>query len=213
MIFRPELIQRILDGDKTVTRRRLTHTGGRRIAYRVGKTYAIQPGRGKKHVGHILVRHMDEQPLGMVTPREAKREGFESVAEFDGYWKMLHGEYNPDEIVARIQFELTQPCAECWDADRDYDLARTDRCNLEQLTRCLKPKGRTIALVGKRRIDRWAKACRGSLCAAYYQAIPIRTRTTGGVDLNARHCSHEWCDAILDVMDRVAHGSYEPSVN
>lgn len=106
MIFAPSLAQRILDGQKTVTRRRLTHRGGREIRYKVGGVYAIQPGRGKRHIGHLRVLDVFAEPLTWVDESEASLEGFESSETFKRYWAVLHGKYDPGEIVARISFEL-----------------------------------------------------------------------------------------------------------
>lgn len=113
MIFAPVLAQRILDGKKTVTRRRLTHRGGRELRYKVGGVYAIQPGRGKRHIGHIRVTQVSAEPLGMLDDHgegwnagEVLAEGFASLEAFQRYWAVLHGEYDPEELVARISFEV-----------------------------------------------------------------------------------------------------------
>lgn len=106
MIFAPSLAQRILEGNKTVTRRRLTHRGGRELRYKAGGVYAIQPGRGKRHIGHLRVLDVIAEPLAWVDEREARMEGFESPEAFQRYWAVLHGEYDPEELVARISFEV-----------------------------------------------------------------------------------------------------------
>ena len=45
MIFSPMLARKVVTGKKTVTRRRLTHRGGRPIRYKPNHPYAVQPGR------------------------------------------------------------------------------------------------------------------------------------------------------------------------
>ena len=106
MIFGPELIGKVLDGSKTVTRRRSSR-------YQVGKVYSVQPGRGRKHVGHIRVLVASEECLGGVSYRSAQAEGFESPAAFSEYWAALHGSWNPAEFVTRIIFTLAPFCPSC----------------------------------------------------------------------------------------------------
>lgn len=106
MIFGPELIGKVLDGRKTVTRRRSSH-------YRVGKVYAVQPGRGKRHVGHIEVESVDIERLMPLTEGEARLEGFANRADFICYWQQLHHYWNPREMVTRIAFRLAPSCADC----------------------------------------------------------------------------------------------------
>ena len=107
MIFGPELIGKVLDGSKTVTRRRSSRC-------QVGKVYAVQPGRGKRHVGHIEIESVQKQSLSLVTyPGEAHREGFRSRGDFVNYWEKLHGSIQYREQVTRIAFRLAPACAEC----------------------------------------------------------------------------------------------------
>jgi hypothetical protein len=107
MIFGPELIGKVLSGEKTVTRRRSSR-------YQVGKVYAVQPGRGKRHVGHIRVFGVNEEPLLTVTRSgEPRKEGFQSYAHFFGYWRELHGDVDYQEIVTRIAFRLAPSCENC----------------------------------------------------------------------------------------------------
>jgi hypothetical protein len=107
MIFGKELIEKVLSGEKIVTRRRSSR-------YQVGKVYAIQPGRGKKHVGHIEILSVQEQRLSMVMrPGEVRREGFRRYGDFVNYWEKLHGPIQYHETVARIEFRLARSCKEC----------------------------------------------------------------------------------------------------
>ena len=114
MIFGADLVGKVLDGSKTVTRRRLTHRDGRDIHYQVGHVYAVQPGRGKPHVGHIRVTGVSIQPLSMVGNGDFRAEGFNNVADFALYWEHLHGGTGSwDEPVAVIRFELADRCPNC----------------------------------------------------------------------------------------------------
>ena len=105
MIFRTELAQRILEGRKRVTRRAADGP----CRYTVGKTYAIQPGRGKHAVGRIEVVSVRREELGYPTGSEALLEGFDTIAAFGRAWSELHGgTYDPKMIVDRIEFKLVK---------------------------------------------------------------------------------------------------------
>lgn len=106
MIFGPELLPKVLSGEKTVTRRRTSHC-------KVGQVYAVQPGRGKRHVAHIRVLGVSQERVGVVYAGDIAREGFSGKRKFREYWVALHGGWNPDEIVTRIEFELAPSCPRC----------------------------------------------------------------------------------------------------
>jgi hypothetical protein len=98
--------QQVMDGSKTETSRLLKlddsfqvdETGhvikvwrDSRILWEVGKTYAVQPGRGKAAVGRIkllAIRHdPDRRDIGYIG---AAKEGFDSPAEFLQTWTGMH---------------------------------------------------------------------------------------------------------------------------
>ena len=120
MIFAPDLCEKILAGEKTVTRRRVKYDDqGRALPcrYKVGKVYAIQPGRGKKAVGRMrvtLVSPYPGEPLGRLSDLQAALEGFQFIlgdgdpVAFEDYWRRLYGSYNPRTMVWRIEFELVE---------------------------------------------------------------------------------------------------------
>lgn len=114
MIFQ-KTWQQVLDGTKTQTRRPVKrpewgitsfHEGmayaeegvgeiievwGRR-GYRkwaVGRTYAVQPGRGKKAVGRIRITKIRRERLRDITEDDAQAEGMQRYQERDylGYYK------------------------------------------------------------------------------------------------------------------------------
>lgn len=114
MLFKPELIEKIMAGEKTETRRVVkpneVHVGimpgarfsrsisqtitledGRivpqRIKWQVGRDYAICPGRGKKGVGRIEVLGLGEnQDVRLIGDGAAKAEGFDGVNAFLSIW-------------------------------------------------------------------------------------------------------------------------------
>ena len=113
MIFGKDLIEEVLWGRKSVTRRRNVHRDGRPIRYRVGGVYSVQPGRGQSHWGHLKVTSVTSLPLGAMTLEEAQLEGFETISAFMEYWMALHGGWDRYEIVVRIAFEIQPRCEVC----------------------------------------------------------------------------------------------------
>jgi hypothetical protein len=112
MIFQPDLAAKVLDGSKTVTRRK----PGK---YRAGCSYSVQvpitdgPGKGRggkqlARIGGVLDVSLPE-PVGRVDRDEARLEGFDSVADFVAYWRSLYGEWDPMRLVERIEFVLIHP--------------------------------------------------------------------------------------------------------
>lgn len=111
MNFQPELAQAVLEGRKTVTRR-LVSTNPRSpwsreaCALKVGKTYAVCPGRGKHAVCRVEIRDVRRQPLGHLNRYEAQAEGFENADEFEDAWRAINGGYDPSALVWRVAFRL-----------------------------------------------------------------------------------------------------------
>jgi|SRR5450759_1628740 len=118
MIFSPALCDLILVGKKRVTRRpvkwRETPADVEIIPcrYKVNKTYAVQPGRGKSGVGRVRIVSTELQSLGYLSGPEAALEGFQMwdgrgvPNAFENRWRELYGGYNPMRSVWRIEFEL-----------------------------------------------------------------------------------------------------------
>ena len=130
MIFKQELADLILSGDKTVTRRpvKFRHDGWDQprydcpipCRYEVGKTYAIQPGRGERAIGRIRILDVRAERLSDIDNVDAANEGFASLDRFAEsrtsmrddfltYWSELYGDdYDEDALVWRIEFELVE---------------------------------------------------------------------------------------------------------
>lgn len=118
MIFRPVLVDRILKGHKTLTRRPLkpyvkpaspwivTKGGQRRRrpiketveidgvvylkSYKTGNVIPIQKGRGKPAVTHVQVTDLRVERVGAITLRDARAEGFRTTDDFKVYWTRLY---------------------------------------------------------------------------------------------------------------------------
>jgi hypothetical protein len=117
VIFRPALAQLVVEGRKTVTRRRVKFLDGperpwlaAECRYKVGRTYAVQPGRGKKAIGRIRILNVwRESSFGAVRVEWGglRREGFQSYSAFEAYLRRLYGGV-PSGPVDRIEFELVE---------------------------------------------------------------------------------------------------------
>src|SRR5258708_15396845 len=58
-----------------------------RIVYEVGKSYAVQPNRGKKAIARIVVTGIRLQQVRMIGECDALAEGFASRQEFFATWQ------------------------------------------------------------------------------------------------------------------------------
>lgn len=103
MIFRPELAKAILQRKKTQTRRLAT---AKTCRYRAGKSYAVQPGRGKTAVCRITITDVRLEALGEITLKDARKEGFVTTDEFRDYWASLYGRFDPDLMVWVLSFQF-----------------------------------------------------------------------------------------------------------
>lgn len=108
--FKPVLMEKVLSGEKTVTRRAWPTN------YKPGQVVSIVPGMGRVACGKVRIVSVN-QSGGKVTNDEARREGFDSPEDFYAYWLMLHGKPSqPGDWFARIEFELveaTRTICEC----------------------------------------------------------------------------------------------------
>lgn len=124
MIFHQPMIDKILAGTKTVTRRPVKYDDGKPLPcrYKVGGgpggTYALQGppekgsgARSKTIPGYRLrVVSVGTYRLGNIQNVGAEREGFTDRLAFLRYWAKLYGLLWPDEgqRAWRIEFELVE---------------------------------------------------------------------------------------------------------
>ena len=120
MLFKRELFNKILDGEKTATRRPLKKKGVQH--YEVGRIYGIRNGY-TKYKAWILINRKYRQKLGGMTEEDAHREGFRSLQEFQKKWVQLYGSWNPEQVVAVYEFELS-PNADSTSKDRHAQQAK-----------------------------------------------------------------------------------------
>jgi hypothetical protein len=99
-----------MSGEKTVTRRiasanpRSTWSAAG-CKLRVGRDYAVCPGRGRKAIGRARVLGLTLIPLGRLTPDEARREGFDTVTAFEHAFTEINGGYDPHALVWRVELQ------------------------------------------------------------------------------------------------------------
>jgi hypothetical protein len=128
MLFKPYLAEAILQGKKTQTRRLPSNTGSvlfqghiiavyqnHRLRWRVRKTYAIQPGRGKKAIGRFRLLSIRHERLQDITEDDTAAEGISRrpgpyIFDFARLWDSINTkpstqwEDNPQVFV--LTFEL-----------------------------------------------------------------------------------------------------------
>ena len=120
MIFQHTLEQ-VLSGQKTQTRRIIkpgdvavrsgqdeitaVKTNGR-TKWAVGKTYSVQPGRGKPAVARIQITRIRRETVSQISEADAIADGFTSRQAFLNTWRHIHGDDSLDLDVWVVHFEL-----------------------------------------------------------------------------------------------------------
>lgn len=91
MIFsKADHIEQIIEGTKTQTRRIAGPLGAN---YQVGKTYAVQPGRGRRGIseGRILItKRWKEKRYELVNERDAQAEGGYIPMEYEDLFESMY---------------------------------------------------------------------------------------------------------------------------
>lgn len=133
MLFKPELCQRILDREKTETRRPVKEAElvpanapnakgeyetvyavvgkwrAGKVKWRVDHAYSIQPGRGKPGLGpRIRIVSIHKERLHDITLAGAKREGFPNRKAFFEMWDLLNPKSEPNPSVWVLRFKLVE---------------------------------------------------------------------------------------------------------
>ena len=104
VIFTKDNLTEIVKGEKIETRRiwKTPHV-------RVGGTYPLRSSRFAPvppDAPRITVDALYLQPLGIMTPEAAAREGCKSLDEFRDLWIRLHGSWEPGREVWVVRFHL-----------------------------------------------------------------------------------------------------------
>lgn len=112
MNFRPELAAKVMAGEKTQTRRLVSHNPRSpwwhvECGYKVGRDYAVCPGRGKHAIGRIRITETMQLRLGgTLSLADAQAEGFASRDEFRLAWIDINGGYDSHAMVWIVKFEV-----------------------------------------------------------------------------------------------------------
>jgi uncharacterized protein YhfF len=109
MIFRADLADLVVAGVKTQTCRRLSDKERspwwrEACAYKVGGSYAVQPGRGEAAIALLVIDAVDKVQLGHITHDDAVAEGCGDVRDFMHTWTKINGYWQPREHVWRLTF-------------------------------------------------------------------------------------------------------------
>jgi hypothetical protein len=100
LVFKQNNLKRVLERRKTQTRR----TG--RYELQIGKTYPIKHKYFEKGKAKVLITRKFKQRLGDITPKDVKKEGFDTLEEFQAAWVRIHHGWNPNQIVTVYEFKL-----------------------------------------------------------------------------------------------------------
>jgi hypothetical protein len=112
--FRPELAEKVMAGEKTVTRRLVSDNPRspwwvEGCGVKVGKSYAVCSGRGRHAIGRVVVTDVRQEFLGAVNDPEARREGFDTRHSFVRAWRAINGDFRELARVWRIEFKRELP--------------------------------------------------------------------------------------------------------
>jgi hypothetical protein len=88
---------------KTQTRRVHRHE------WKLGRRYALRDKWFDKPKGYILITRKFQQRLDDISQEDIKKEGFESMEDFQKWWIEINGEWNPDQIVIVYEFRCFFP--------------------------------------------------------------------------------------------------------
>jgi hypothetical protein len=103
MMFKKELIDKILEGKKTMTSRD-------KQLYNVGDTTNLKADRDYSKISgkYIRITKLYTKALNKFTNSDANKEGFENLTEFKQYWQKNIGNWNPDTVVCVHEFEAVE---------------------------------------------------------------------------------------------------------
>ena len=77
-----------------------------RDKYRVGKSYAVQPARGKPAVARIRLLAIARKNIADADDADATAEGYATRDEFLEVWRQIHGASKLHADVWVLKFEL-----------------------------------------------------------------------------------------------------------
>jgi hypothetical protein len=99
-LFKKKHIPLILAGRKVQTRRVHTHE------WKIGRCYMIRDHWFDKGKGTILITRKFKQRLSEISLEDVKKEGYDTLEEFQQVWIEIHGAWQPNRIVTAYEFKL-----------------------------------------------------------------------------------------------------------
>jgi len=75
----------------------------------VGKVYPIRCRYFERAKVKILIIRKFKQWLGDISLEDVRKEGFETLEEFQACWTRIHGMWDPNLIVIVYEFKLVMP--------------------------------------------------------------------------------------------------------
>jgi hypothetical protein len=106
MMFKKALLEKVLSGEKTQTRRSTQRKPGVRV-YEVGEIVGIRAGY-TKYTAYIRITGKRKDKIGNITEDDARKEGFASIEDFKQTWVRIAGKWTPGLIVWVYDFVLVQ---------------------------------------------------------------------------------------------------------
>ena len=102
-MFNKDLLEMVLSGRKTQTRRRHKHL------LKEKQKYVVKRNWYKNTEYYIQIKKVYPQKLGDVSEEEAIKEGFSGLDEFRDVWIRINGSWDPEMVVTVYEFELAEP--------------------------------------------------------------------------------------------------------
>jgi hypothetical protein len=103
MIFKKDLLEMVISGAKTQTRRR------HKNLLKEKQKYVVKRNWYENTEYYIQIKKVYPQKLSDVSEEEAHKEGFSSLDEFRDAWIRINGSWDLDEVVTVYEFELAEP--------------------------------------------------------------------------------------------------------
>ncbi len=110
-MFKRDLLDLVLSGAKTQTRRR------HKRLLKERKVYSLKRGWFSDTGAKIRILRVFRQRLGEVSEEEARKEGFASLEEFREKWISINGSWNSEEEVVAYEFVLVKKIQRRLDSD------------------------------------------------------------------------------------------------
>ena len=103
MMFKKDLLEMVLSGRKTQTRRR------HKNPLKEKQKYVVKKNWYNNTEYYIRITRVYPQKLGDVSEEEAHKEGFSGLDKFRDAWIRINGSWDPDMVVTVYEFELAEP--------------------------------------------------------------------------------------------------------